>query len=172
LIPEAPCITHHIHARLPAFLILGHGPMTGTLLSPPPSPPCFLSLQWLRKKGLAGADKKSGRTAAEGVIARYIHPGSRLGVLLEVNCETDFVAASDKFQSLVSGPSRCSVAQVRKHAPFVSQHACISHVMGNQKHDAWSASHPGAVCGSASIVLHSMQAPLLSPMSMCCPVKY
>ncbi len=39
--------------------------------------------------------------AAEGVIFSYIHPGSRLGVLLEVNCETDFVAASDKFQSLV-----------------------------------------------------------------------
>jgi len=40
--------------------------------------------------------------AAEGAIATYIHPGSRLGVLVEVNCETDFVAASDKFQSLVS----------------------------------------------------------------------
>eukprot|EP00877_Chromochloris_zofingiensis_P012636 jgi/Chrzof1/7626/Cz02g30210.t1 len=57
--------------------------------------------QWLRQKGLSGADKKAGRLAAEGVIARYIHPGSRLGVLLEVNCETDFVAASDQFQQLV-----------------------------------------------------------------------
>jgi len=61
------------------------------------------SIEWLRKKGLAGADKKAGRVAAEGVVASYIHPGSRLGVLLEVNCETDFVAASDKFQSLVNG---------------------------------------------------------------------
>ncbi|KAJ9518367.1 hypothetical protein QJQ45_010310 [Haematococcus lacustris] len=60
------------------------------------------AIEWLRKKGLAGADKKSGRVAAEGAIAAYIHPGSRLGVLLEVNCETDFVAAGDKFQSLVS----------------------------------------------------------------------
>ncbi|GLC37745.1 hypothetical protein PLESTB_001472500 [Pleodorina starrii] len=57
--------------------------------------------EWLRKKGLSGADKKAGRIAAEGAVARYIHPGSRLGVLLEVNCETDFVAASEKFQALV-----------------------------------------------------------------------
>ena len=58
-------------------------------------------MQWLRQKGLSGADKKAGRIAAEGAIATYIHPGSRLGVVLEVTCETDFVAASDKFQSLV-----------------------------------------------------------------------
>lgn len=58
--------------------------------------------QWLRQKGLSGADKKAGRVATEGAVARYIHPGSRLGVLLEVNCETDFVAASEQFQSLVS----------------------------------------------------------------------
>jgi len=59
------------------------------------------SVEWLRKKGLAGADKKSGRIATEGGISCYIHPGSRLGVLLEVNCETDFVAASEKFNALV-----------------------------------------------------------------------
>ena len=58
-------------------------------------------MQWLRKKGLSGADKKASRVAAEGVVAKYIHAGSRIGVLLEVNCETDFVAKSDKFQSLV-----------------------------------------------------------------------
>ncbi|GBF93469.1 elongation factor Ts [Raphidocelis subcapitata] len=57
--------------------------------------------EWLRQKGLSGADKKAGRAATEGAVARYIHPGSRLGVLLEVNCETDFVAASEQFQSLV-----------------------------------------------------------------------
>ena len=51
---------------------------------------------------LASADKKAGRLAAEGVVASYIHPGSRLGVLLEVNCETDFVAASEKFNELVN----------------------------------------------------------------------
>jgi elongation factor Ts len=59
-------------------------------------------LQWLRQKGLSGADKKAGRVAAEGAIVRYIHPGSRLGVLLEVNCETDFVAAGDAFTSLAN----------------------------------------------------------------------
>ena len=63
-------------------------------------PPFFM--QWLRQKGMMGADKKAGRLAAEGAISAYIHPGSRLGVLMEVNCETDFVAASDKFQALVS----------------------------------------------------------------------
>ncbi|KAI8113284.1 hypothetical protein M9435_003288 [Picochlorum sp. BPE23] len=57
---------------------------------------------FLRKKGLASADKKSGRIAAEGAIASYIHAGSRLGVLVEVNCETDFVARGEKFQELVN----------------------------------------------------------------------
>jgi hypothetical protein len=61
-----------------------------------------VATEWLRKKGLASADKKAGRLAAEGVVAAYVHPGSRLGVILEVNCETDFVAVSDKFQQLVS----------------------------------------------------------------------
>jgi elongation factor Ts len=78
-------------------------------------PICPTCLQWLRKKGLAGADKKAGRLAAEGVIAAYIHPGSRLGVLLEVNCETDFVAASDKFNALVN-----SIAMQIAASPSVS----------------------------------------------------
>jgi elongation factor Ts len=52
----------------------------------------------LRKKGIASAAKKSGRTASEGVITSYIHPGSKLGVLVEVNCETDFVARTPEFQ--------------------------------------------------------------------------
>jgi elongation factor Ts len=54
----------------------------------------------LRKKGLAMAAKKAGRTASEGVIASYIHPGNRIGVLVEVNCETDFVARTKEFQEL------------------------------------------------------------------------
>jgi elongation factor Ts len=52
----------------------------------------------LRKKGIASAAKKSGRTASEGVITSYIHPGSKLGVIVEVNCETDFVARTTEFQ--------------------------------------------------------------------------
>ena len=60
------------------------------------------ALEWLRKKGIASAEKKSGRVAAEGSIGSYIHTGSRVGVLLELNCETDFVARGDIFQSPVS----------------------------------------------------------------------
>ena len=70
---------------------------------PPPRSDVESAVEWLRKKGLSGADKKAGRVAAEGVVAAYIHPGSRLGVLLEVNCETDFVARSDPFNKLVNG---------------------------------------------------------------------
>jgi len=55
----------------------------------------------LRKKGLAAAQKRSGRTASQGVVWAYIHPGSQIGVLVEVNCETDFVAKTPEFQSLV-----------------------------------------------------------------------
>jgi elongation factor Ts len=55
----------------------------------------------LRKRGLAAAAKKAGRTASEGVIGTYIHPGSKIGVMVEVNCETDFVARTPEFQSLV-----------------------------------------------------------------------
>ena len=56
----------------------------------------------LREKGLAAAQKKSGREAREGLVSSYIHPGGRLGVLIEVNCETDFVARTDEFQKLVN----------------------------------------------------------------------
>jgi elongation factor Ts len=58
--------------------------------------------EFLRKKGLASADKKAGRVAAEGAVGAYIHAGSRLGVLVEVNCETDFVARGEKFRELVN----------------------------------------------------------------------
>ena len=55
----------------------------------------------LREKGLAAAAKKSGRDAREGLVSSYIHTGGRVGVLIEVNCETDFVARTDEFQKLV-----------------------------------------------------------------------
>lgn len=55
----------------------------------------------LRKKGVASAEKKAGRVAAEGLVSSYIHAGGRIGVLVEVNCETDFVARTDEFQDLV-----------------------------------------------------------------------
>jgi elongation factor Ts len=56
----------------------------------------------LREKGLAAAAKKAGRDAREGLVSSYIHTGGRVGVLIEVNCETDFVARTDEFQKLVS----------------------------------------------------------------------
>ena len=58
------------------------------------------AVAWLREQGLSTAAKKAGRVAREGVITSYIHHGSRLGVLLELNCETDFVARTDDFQQL------------------------------------------------------------------------
>jgi len=58
------------------------------------------AVAWLRAKGLSTAAKKAGREAREGIVASYIHHGARLGVLLELNCETDFVARTDDFQQL------------------------------------------------------------------------
>ena len=57
--------------------------------------------EWLRQKGIASAEKKAGRTAAEGAVGSYIHTGARVGVLVEVNCETDFVARGELFQELL-----------------------------------------------------------------------
>jgi len=59
------------------------------------------AIKYLREKGTAVAEKKSGRATREGVITSYIHTGNRMGVLLEVNCETDFVARNEEFKSLV-----------------------------------------------------------------------
>ena len=60
-----------------------------------------LAVDWLRQKGLSTAVKKAGRMANEGVIDAYIHHGNRVGVVAEVNCETDFVARSEDFRVLV-----------------------------------------------------------------------
>src|SRR4030095_7145204 len=65
----------------------------------------------LRKKGLASAQKKAGRIAAEGMIGHYIHAGGKLGVLVEVNCETDFAARSADFQTLVKDVAMHIAAQ-------------------------------------------------------------
>lgn len=59
-----------------------------------------LAMDWLREKGLASAAKKAGRVASEGAVVAYVHGGGRLGVLLELNCETDFVALTPEFQAL------------------------------------------------------------------------
>ena len=59
------------------------------------------AIEILREKGMASAAKKAGRIAAEGIVDSYIHGGGSVGVLLEVNCETDFVARGDQFKNLV-----------------------------------------------------------------------
>ncbi len=59
------------------------------------------AIKLLRKKGMASADKKSSRTANEGIVDYYIHPGAKVGVLIEVNCETDFVARNEEFKAFV-----------------------------------------------------------------------
>jgi elongation factor Ts len=59
------------------------------------------AITWLREKGLATAGKKAGRSATEGAVGSYIHLGGKIGVLVELNCETDFTARNEKFQALV-----------------------------------------------------------------------
>ncbi|HEY3163484.1 MAG TPA: translation elongation factor Ts [Candidatus Limnocylindrales bacterium] len=75
----------------------------------------------LREKGLAAAAKKSSREAREGLVSSYIHTGGRVGVLIEVNCETDFVARTDDFQKLV----RDLAVQVAGMAPLYVDPASI-----------------------------------------------
>jgi len=60
------------------------------------------AVEYLRKKGLSSAAKRAGRQAREGVVGSYIHMGGKIGVIVEVNCETDFVARTDDFQELVN----------------------------------------------------------------------
>jgi elongation factor Ts len=75
----------------------------------------------LRERGLAAAAKKSSREAREGVVSSYIHTGGRVGVLIEVNCETDFVARTDEFQRLVKDLA----VQVAGLAPLYVDRASI-----------------------------------------------
>jgi len=63
------------------------------------------AMEWLRQKGITSADKKAGRVAAEGLVGSYIKTGGKVGVLIEVNCETDFVARREEFQKLVQNIS-------------------------------------------------------------------
>jgi len=59
------------------------------------------AIDYLRKKGVAAAAKKSSRAASDGAVGAYVHPGGKIGVLLEINCETDFVARNAEFQALL-----------------------------------------------------------------------
>ncbi|MDR3112504.1 MAG: elongation factor Ts [Elusimicrobiota bacterium] len=72
------------------------------------------SVRWLREKGIASAVKKAGRSAKQGVVQAYIHSGGTLGVLVEINCETDFVAKTDNFKDLAKEISM----QIAAMSPF------------------------------------------------------
>jgi elongation factor Ts len=85
---------------------------------------------FLREKGLSTAAKKAGRVAREGIVTSYIHHGSRLGVLLELNCETDFVARTNDFQQL----ARDIAMQVAGMAPqYVSREDVPAEIVEEQK---------------------------------------
>ena len=85
---------------------------------------------FLREKGLAAAAKRAGRTAAEGAVGSYIHAGGKIGVLVEVNCETDFVARTDDFQGLV----RELAMQVAATNPrYMSREAVPAEVIDQEK---------------------------------------
>ena len=85
---------------------------------------------WLREKGLSTAAKKAGRAAREGIVTSYIHHGSRLGVLLELNCETDFVARTDDFQGL----ARDIAMQIAGMAPlYVSREDVPAEIVEEQR---------------------------------------
>ena len=87
---------------------------------------------WLREKGLSTAAKKAGRAAREGIVTSYIHHGSRLGALVELNCETDFVARTDDFQQL----ARDIAMQIAGMAPtYVSRDDVPADVIEEQKRE-------------------------------------
>ncbi|RMG44610.1 MAG: translation elongation factor Ts [Acidobacteria bacterium] len=88
------------------------------------------AVEELRKRGLSKAAKKAGRETKEGIVSAYIHPGGRVGVLLEVNCETDFVARTDDFKSLVHDLAM----QIAAAAPqFVSREQVTPEVLDKER---------------------------------------
>ncbi len=88
------------------------------------------AVKLLRKKGLDAASKKAGRTTAEGIIGTYIHSNAKIGVLLEVNCETDFVARNENFQELVKDIAMHIAASSPR---FVSKEEVTQEVLDTEK---------------------------------------
>lgn len=89
-----------------------------------------LAIENLRQQGLASASKKSSRIATEGLIESYIHAGSRIGVLLELNCETDFVARHSEFQSLAKNLAMQIVAC--PDVAYVSRQDIPDHIISSE----------------------------------------
>ncbi len=87
----------------------------------------------LRKKGLAAAAKKAGRTTSEGLVGAYIHPGAKVGVLVEVNCETDFVAKTPEFQTLVKDIAMHIAAASPAAALYVAKDEVPAEILEKEK---------------------------------------
>src|SRR5882762_4295267 len=85
---------------------------------------------WLREKGLATAGKKAGRSATEGAVGSYIHLGGKIGVLVEINCETDFTARNEKFQALVKDVAM-QIAWTK--APYLKREDVPASVLDHEK---------------------------------------
>jgi len=88
------------------------------------------ALEYLRKKGLADAAKKAHREARDGVVASYIHAGGKIGVLVEVNCETDFVAHTPDFQQLVKD---IAMQVAAANPTYVSREAVPADVLDKER---------------------------------------
>lgn len=87
----------------------------------------------LRKKGQATAEKKAGRSTSEGAVSSYIHPGGRVGVLIEVNCETDFVANTDEFKALVHDIAMQVAAASPSPARWVRRDEVPEHALDKER---------------------------------------
>ena len=110
------------------------------------------AVEILRKKGMATAGKKAGRVTAEGVVGSYIHMGGKVGVLVEINCESDFVARGDEFQQLVKDVAMHIAATdpryaVRDEVPATELDKEREILMEQLKNDPKNASKPEDVLG-------------------------
>jgi elongation factor Ts len=104
------------------------------------------AVDYLRTKGLADAKKKSGRATKEGLIFSYIHPGGKVGVLVEIACETDFVARTEQFQDLCKNVAM----QVAAAAPLAVDRAAldpavVAHEMEIARQQALQSGKPAAI---------------------------
>ena len=97
------------------------------------------AIEILRKRGLATATKKAGRVAAEGLVDSYIHAGGKIGVLLEVNCESDFVARSEEFRAFVHDLAMHITASEPR---FTSKDEAPAEVLDKEREIAWTRHAP------------------------------
>jgi len=111
-----------------------------------------VAMEILRKKGMATADKKSGRITAEGAVGSYIHMGGKVGVLVEINCESDFVSRGEEFQQLVKDVAMHIAAtdpryNTRDEVPAADLEKEREILMEQLKNDPKNASKPDDVLG-------------------------